>query len=102
MAYRRQQGGYKTTQYNNSTSYQTKRFEDRQRDKGFLVYVRGDTPEALNKAIRKLKKRITTDGIMQELNERKQFKKPSQKKREAKQIGRKRWLKKKAMLIEND
>ena len=103
MAYKRQQGGYRQNQYQTgSTHYASKRYDDRPRDRGFLVHVHGDTPEALTKALRKLKKRMAVDGIMQDLNERKHYKKASQKKREAKQIGRKRWLKKRAMMLEND
>lgn len=57
---------------------------------GLAVEVRnGD----VNKALRIFKKKVQEAGIIQEVRERQQYVKPSEKRRRAKQAGRKRWLK---------
>ena len=48
----------------------------------------------VNKAIRKLKKKLQEDGLFQELRERQHYVKPSEKRAKAKAAGRARWLKK--------
>jgi small subunit ribosomal protein S21 len=58
---------------------------------GLTVEVRnGDFAYAL----RKFKKKVQEDGILQELRERQHFTKPSEKRKKAKAAGRARWLKK--------
>lgn len=58
---------------------------------GLTVEVRnGD----FNFALRKFKKKVQEDGILQELRERQHFEKPSLKRKKAKAAGRARWLKK--------
>jgi small subunit ribosomal protein S21 len=58
---------------------------------GLLVEVRnGDFAFAL----RKFKKKVQEDGILQELRERQHFEKPSETRKKAKAAGRARWLKK--------
>jgi len=60
---------------------------------GLRVEVRnGD----FNGALRRFKKRVQEAGIIQEIRERKEYVKPSEKKRKAKAAGRARWLKKQA------
>lgn len=59
--------------------------------KGLTVEVRnGD----FNGALRRFKKKVTEAGIIQELRERQQYTKPSEKRKKAKAAGRARWLKK--------
>lgn len=59
--------------------------------KGLTVEVRnGD----FNFALRKFKKKIQEDGILQELRQREFYEKPSLKRKKAKAAGRSRWLKK--------
>jgi ribosomal protein S21 len=70
-----------------------KRWEDRPRDHGLTVHVNGDTPEALTKALRKLKKRVANDGLLQTLRDKQYYQKPSEIKREKKKQGIKRWKK---------
>lgn len=48
----------------------------------------------VNKALRKLKKKLQDDGLFQELREREFYTKPSEKRAKAKAAGRARWLKK--------
>ena len=91
MAYNRPQGKFNKFE-------RRKRDLDRPRDHGFHVHVNGDTPEALTKALRKLKKRIANDGLLQTLRDRQYSRKPSEIKREAKKAGRKRWEKKLAKM----
>lgn len=58
---------------------------------GLCVEVRnGD----FNYALRKFKKKVADDGILQELRQREFYEKPSIKKAKAKKAGRARWLKK--------
>lgn len=60
---------------------------------GLTVVVRnGD----VNAALRKFKKKVAEDGIIQEYRERQFYVKPSEKRKKAKAAGRARWLKKRA------
>lgn len=66
-------------------------------------YVKsGTTVEVKNgnfeRALRKFKKKCTDDGIIQEIRTRREFVKPSEIKRKAKDAGRKRWMKKKRQI----
>jgi small subunit ribosomal protein S21 len=45
-------------------------------------------------ALRKFKKKVQEDGILQQLRERQFYEKPSEKRKKAKAAGRARWLKK--------
>jgi len=64
---------------------------DQQFSKGLSVEVRnGD----FNYALRKFKKKVQEDGILQELREREFYTKPSLKRKKAKAAARARWLKK--------
>lgn len=59
--------------------------------KGLSVEVRnGD----FNYALRKFKKKVQEDGILQELRDREFYTKPSLKRKKAKAAARARWLKK--------
>jgi small subunit ribosomal protein S21 len=60
---------------------------------GLTVEVRnGD----FNGALRKFKKKVQEAGIIQEIRDRKEYVKPSEKRAKAKAAGRARWLKKQA------
>lgn len=67
------------------------RNEDHER--GLFVKVKNND---VNKAMRKLKKMITAEGIMQELRKREFYEPPSVRKKREKAQARKRWLKKQA------
>ena len=57
---------------------------------GLRVEVRnGD----LNYALRKFKKKVQEDGILQDLKDRQFYTKPSEVRKKAKAAGRARWLK---------
>lgn len=58
---------------------------------GLKVEVRNGNVEG---AIRKFKKKVQEAGIIQEIRERKEYTKPSEKRKKAKAAGRARWLKK--------
>ena len=60
------------------------------RIKGLAVEVYNND---VNKALRKLKKKMQDDGILQDLRERQHYEKPSTKRAKAKAAGRARWLK---------
>lgn len=59
-------------------------------DKGLYVEVFGND---VSRALRKLKKMINNDGMLNELRDRQYYEKPSLKRKKAKAAARKRWLK---------
>lgn len=59
--------------------------------RGLSVEVRNND---VNFALRKFKKKVAEDGILQELRNREFYEKPSLKRKKAKAAGRARWLKK--------
>lgn len=68
---------------------------DNQVKQGLTVEVRnGD----FNYALRKFKKKVQEDGVLQEVREREFFVKPSLRRKKAKAAGRARWLKKLAKM----
>lgn len=66
--------------------------------RGFYVEVRNNN---ITKAWRKLKKMVQDDGLLNELRDRERYTKPSELKRRAKALARKRWLRKKAEIESN-
>lgn len=64
---------------------------DTLRKRGMQVYVKNDD---VGGAMRKFKKRVQEEGIIQEYRQRKEFMKPSQVRKRAKAAGRARHLKK--------
>lgn len=58
---------------------------------GLRVEVRNND---INYALRKFKKKVQEDGILQDLRERQHYTKPSEVRKKAKAAGRARWLKK--------
>lgn len=60
---------------------------------GLHVEVRNND---INGALRKFKKKVQEDGILQEYKMRQEYIKPSEKRKKAKAAGRARWLKKQA------
>jgi small subunit ribosomal protein S21 len=88
LAYNRPQNSNFKNNFNNK-----KRWEDRPKDVGLQVHVNGDGPEALTKALRRLKKKLANDGILQTLRDKQYYQKPSEVKREKKKQGIKRWKK---------
>lgn len=67
------------------------KYNNRNARKGVAVEVRDGNIE---KAIRKLKRKVKDAGILQEVKDRQFYVKKSEKRRLAKAAGRKRWLKK--------
>lgn len=65
--------------------------EYEQKRQGLTVEVRNND---INWALRKFKKKVQEDGILQEYKEREFYTKPSEKRKRAKAAGRARWLKK--------
>jgi len=64
-------------------------------DRGLVVTVVNND---VNRALRKLKKKVNNDGLLKELRERQYYEKPSAKRKKAKAAARKRWLKKSASM----
>lgn len=67
------------------------KYNNRNARRGVAVEVRDGNIE---KAIRKLKRKVKDAGILQEVKDRQFYVKKSEKRRLAKASGRKRWLKK--------
>lgn len=63
--------------------------------KGLKVDVRNDD---FNQALRKFKKKVAEDGVLQDYRERQEYTKPSVKRAKAKAAGRARWLRKQAKM----
>ena len=59
--------------------------------KGLTVEVRNND---INGAIRKFKRKVNDDGILQILKEKEFYEKPSEKRKKAKAAGKARWRKK--------
>lgn len=59
------------------------------------IYVRNND---ISKALRILKKKLHAEGDMKKLREKEHFTPPGEKKRLEEKAGRKRWLKKRAMI----
>jgi small subunit ribosomal protein S21 len=72
------------------------RHDERSEPRGLYVKVKNND---VNKAMRKLKKMITAEGLMQELRAREFYEPPSVKRKREKAQARKRWLRK---LSENE
>ena len=52
----------------------------------------------IEKAIRRLKRKVENAGVLKDLRERQHYTKPSEKRKLAKKAARKRWLKQQAKL----
>ena len=52
----------------------------------------------IEKAIRRLKRKVENAGVLKELRERQHYTKPSEKRKLAKKAARKRWLKQQARM----
>lgn len=78
---------------NNNNNYKQFKPRDKNAVGGLTVEVRNND---VNYALRKFKKKVQEDGILQELRERQHYVKPSEKRKKAKAAGRARWLKKQA------
>lgn len=76
--------------FNNRNNYNRPRREQEKQFNGLTVEVRGGD---FNKALRKFKRKVADSGILQEVKERSHYVKPSEKRRKAKQAGRKRYEK---------
>lgn len=59
--------------------------------KGLTIFVKDND---INTALRKLKKKVTNEGLVKELKKREHYEKPSVKRRRRKIEARLRWLKK--------
>ena len=71
----------------------SREYNKKEPDKGLIVTVVNND---VNRALRKLKKKVNNDGLLKELRERQYYEKPSAKRKKAKAAARKRWLKKAA------
>jgi small subunit ribosomal protein S21 len=80
--------------YNNNKTFRKPRV-DKLDSGGLYVEVINDD---INRALRRFKKKVNNDGILQLYREKQYYVKPSEKRRLAAKAGRKRWLKKKAQL----
>ena len=89
--------GYK--RHRNNNNWQNNNFDRRNNKKefdkkpqGLQVFVRDG--EDINRALRKLKKKVEAAGLLKEIRDRQYYQKPSEKRRIAKKAGIMRWKKK--------
>lgn len=77
--------GYNNRYNNNFNNNHNRKRDDREKfTKGIFVEVRnGD----ITKALRKFKRKVSDSGILQEIRDRQFYKKPSEKRKEAKAAG---------------
>ena len=71
------------------------RHNNNQEKRGLSVEVRNND---VNFALRKFKKKVQEDGILQELRQREFYEKPSEVRKKAKKAGIARWKKKVAQM----
>ena len=76
---------------NNNYGRRPQKPKDFERKQGLTVEVRNND---INWALRKFKKKVQEDGVLQEYKERQFYTKPSEKRKRAKAAGPARWLKK--------
>ena len=86
---------------NNNSGYRPQKPKEYGSDKkhGLTVEVRNND---INWALRKFKKKVQEDGILQDYKEREFYTKPSEKRKRAKAAGRAIWLKKLQKQLEQD
>jgi len=84
---------------NNNYGRRPQKPKDFERKQGLTVEVRNND---INWALRKFKKKVQEDGVLQEYKERQFYTKPSEKRKRAKAAGRARWLKKLQKQLEQD
>lgn len=97
MAYNRANKNKRTF---HNKSFNNKPFEKKEyvKPKGLQVIVKnGD----IQKALRKLKRIIKDDGLLDDIKNKSHYRKPSEIKREKKKAGRARWLKKRKEFKQN-
>lgn len=80
--------------YNNNRNFRKPRTSKLDSGGLYVEVINND----INRALRRFKKKVNNDGILQEYREKQYYVKPSEKRRLAKKAGRKRWLKKQAQL----
>ena len=80
--------------HHNSRPQRSKR-ERLPKEEGLSVNV---TDGNIEKAIRRLKRKVENAGVLKELRERQYYTKPSEKRKLAKKAARNRWLKQKARI----
>ena len=83
----------------NNNGHRPQKPKDFEQRRGLTVEVRNND---INWALRKFKKKVQEDGILQEYKEREFYTKPSEKRKRAKAAGRARWLKKLKKQYETD
>jgi small subunit ribosomal protein S21 len=76
--------------YNSGRPQRSKRPE-RKPEEGLMVHVYDND---VNKALRRLKRKIENSGIIKTIHEKKAYEKPSDKRRRLKKAAKRRWEKK--------
>ena len=85
----RQSTGYKN--FGNDDKKSKFHKDSHNQPQGLQVFVRDG--EDINKALRKLKKKVEAAGVLKEIRDRQFYQKPSEKRRIAKKAGIARWKK---------
>lgn len=89
QGYKRHKNNYSHFNRDNNSDRRPKHQEYQKQ--GLVVHLREG--EDINRALRKLKKKIENAGLLKELRDRQYYEKPSEKRRKAKKAGVMRWKK---------
>ena len=97
QGYKRQKNNFSHYQHNDNR--RPRKEQEQNRPQGLVVHLREG--EDINRALRKLKKKIENAGLLKELRDRQYYQKPSEKRRIAKKAGIMRWKKRQRELETN-
>ena len=82
---------YNKRPYDNNKQYDQKPFNKRPKEEGLMVNVRDGEP--IEKALRRLKKKMINNKVLETLREKQYYTKPSEKRKKAKAAAIARWKK---------
>ena len=82
---------YNKRPYDNNRQYDQKPFNKRPKEEGLMVNVRDGEP--IEKALRRLKKKMINNKVLETLREKQYYTKPSEKRKKAKAAAIARWKK---------
>jgi small subunit ribosomal protein S21 len=82
---------YNKRPYDNNRQYDKKPFVKRPKEEGLMVNVRDGEP--IEKALRRLKKKMINNKVLETVREKQFYTKPSEKRKQAKAAAVARWKK---------
>jgi small subunit ribosomal protein S21 len=89
---------YNKKPYDNNRQYDQKPYNKRPKEEGLMVNVRDGEP--IEKALRRLKKKMINNKVLETYREKQFYTKPSEKRKQAKAAAVARWKKQQKKLAE--